>query len=153
MVDRTAGDRVRRYRATQKAARQITRVEVQVPAAAGDVIRAIAGRYRDAAGKAVEAGRHLDFVLGTINAPRPHPIDAETFVLCLLARHPTPQWQPHMEAFFDEVSEEAIHDLVLAGVVDFEELYRAARTWKAIDGRTVPWIKEMADLTLARPAA
>ena len=57
-----------------------------------------------------------------------------------------------MEALFDEVSVEAIHDLVLAGLVEFEDLYRAARTWRVMDGRNIPWIKEMADFSLARPA-
>src|SRR3546814_1940419 len=45
-------------------------------------------------------------------------------------------WRPHVEAFFDEVSEEAIHDVVLTGVVSFEDLHRAARNWRVTDGRT-----------------
>jgi hypothetical protein len=57
-----------------------------------------------------------------------------------------------MEALFDEVSVEAIHDLVLAGLIEFEDLYRAARTWRIMDGRNISWIKEMADFSLARPA-
>lgn len=153
MVDRTAGERVRRYRSAQKEARRSTRVEIQVPVGAQDTLKALGSRFRDAAKKSVEAGRHLDLVLGTINAPRPRPIDAETFVLCLLADPQKAPWQPHIAAFLDEVSEEAIHDLVLAGIIDFEELYRAPRTWRVTDGRTVPWIKEMADLTLAGSVA
>lgn len=63
-----------------------------------------------------------------------------------------PSLVSHIEALFDEVSIEAIHDLVLANVVDFEQLYRASRTWRVTHGRNVPWIKEMADLSPARPA-
>jgi hypothetical protein len=131
MVDRTAAHRVKRYRSLQKGERGIVRVEVQVPA----------------------AKRQVDFVLGTVNAPRPHPIDAKTLVRCLTTSRPDARWRPHIEALFDEVSPEAIHDLVLAGVVTFEDLYRAARTWSAADGGNVAWIKEMADLRLARSAA
>jgi len=52
-----------------------------------------------------------------------------------------------------EVSPEAIHDLILAGIITFEDLYRAARTWRATDGSNISWIKEMADLRLGRAAA
>lgn len=126
MADPTVQDRVRRHLSAQSTGH---------------------GRQR-----APAAGRHLEFVLKTINAPRPHPIDGPTLVQCLLGGSLRPEWRPHIEAFFDEVSVEAIHDLVLAGVVDFEDLHRAARTWKVTDGRAVPWIKEMADLSLAVPA-
>ncbi|MGQ9369248.1 hypothetical protein [Azospirillum sp. ST 5-10] len=103
---------------------------------------------------AADAGRrHLEFVLATVNAPRPRPMDADTFLRCLFADAPDARWRPHMEAFFDEVSEEAIHDLVLAGLVGFDDLRRAVRIWQVSDGRTVPWIEEMAGLPLARPAA
>src|SRR3546814_18603067 len=57
---------------------------------------------------------------------------------------------PHVEAFFDEISEEAIHDVVLTGAISFEDLHRAARNWRVTDGRNVDWINEMADLRLAR---
>jgi hypothetical protein len=87
------------------------------------------------------------------DAPRPLPIDAKTFVHCLITSRPEQRWRPHIDAFSDEVSPKAIHVLVLAGILTFEDLYRAARTWRATDARSVPWIKEMADLRLARPAA
>jgi hypothetical protein len=92
-------------------------------------------------------------VLATINAPRPYPLSAAELVHCLVTARPDPKWLPHVEAFFDEVSEEAIHDIVLTGVVSFEDLHRAARNWRVTDGRNVAWINEMADLRLARPAA
>ena len=153
MTDRTAARRVKRYRALQKSERGIARVEVQVPAIAADDVKLVGRKLHDAYRKAGAAERKIDFVLATINAPRPQPIDAMTLVHCLTTGWPGQRWRPHIEAFFDEVSPEAIHDLVLAGVITFEDLYRAARTWRATDGNNVPWIKEMADLRLARAAA
>lgn len=153
MADRTAARRVKRYRALQRCERGIVRVEVQVPAIAAEDLKLVGRKLQNTYRKVDEAKRQIEFVLGTINAPRPHPIDARTFVRCLTTSRPDARWRPHIEAFFDEASPEAIHDLVLAGMVTFEDLYRAARTWSAIDGRNVPWIKEMADLRLARAAA
>ncbi|PWC41753.1 hypothetical protein [Azospirillum sp. TSO22-1] len=153
MADKTAGIRVKRYRSAQKNDRRIHRAEVQVPVVARADIHFVGERYRAAQKRARDAQRHLDFVLGTINAPRPKPIDGETLVQCLLTERPAPEWRPHIEAFFDEVSVESIHDLVLAKVFTFEDLYRAARTWRVTDGRAIPWVREMADLALARPAA
>jgi hypothetical protein len=153
MTDRTAARRVKRYRARQKLERGIARVEVQVPAAAAEDIKLSGRRIGDAFRRALEAKRKIASVLATINAPRRHRIDTKIFVQSLLTSRPEPRWRPHIEAFFDEVSPEAIHDLVLAGIVGFEDLYRAARTWRATDGANIAWIKEMADLRLARPAA
>lgn len=153
MADRTVARRVKRYRALQKLERGITRVEVQVPAVAAEDIKLAGRRLQDAHRRAGAAEGKVAFVLATINAPRRHPIDASAFVHCLATARPDRRWRPHIEAFFDEVSAEAIHDLVLAGIFSFEDLYRAARTWRMTDGRNVPWIKEMADLRLARPAA
>lgn len=153
MADPTVQDRVKRYRAVQRNERGIRRVEVQVPEVARTDIQAVGKHYAQSHRRAQVAGRNLDFVLTTINAPRPHPIDGPTLVQCLMGRVTPPEWRPHIEAFFDEVSVEAIHDLVLAGVIDFEDLYRAARNWRVTDGRAVPWIKEMADLSLAAPAS
>lgn len=153
MADRTAARRVKRYRARQKLEREIARVEVQVPAAAAEDIKLSGRRIGDAHRRAREAERKVAFVLATINAPRRHRIDPKTFVHSLLTLRPERRWRPHIEAFFDEVSAEAIHDLVLAGIFSFEELYRAARTWRSTDGTNLAWIKEMADLRLARAAA
>ncbi len=116
-------------------------------------IKQLTHKLREALKRAAAASREVDFVLGTVNAPRPNPIDAKTLIHCLTALTPEPRWRPHIEALFDEVSEEAVHDLVLAKVVSFEDLYRAARTWKVTHGRIVGWIKEMADFRLASPAA
>jgi hypothetical protein len=153
MADRTAAHRVKRYRALQKRERGIVRVELQVPAVAAEDFKLVGRKLQHAYRKVDDAKAQIDFILGTINAPRPHPIDAKRLVRCLTTSPPDAHWRPHIEAFFDEITLEAMHDLVLAGVVTFEDLYRAARTWRATDGRNVPWIKEMADLRLARAHA
>lgn len=153
MTDRTVAGRVRRYRARQKADRGIRRVEVQVPNIAVGDIKDLSGRLQISFKRAIAADREIKFVLGTINAPRPHPIDAQSLVHCLTTSRPDARWRPHIEALFDEVSPEAIHNLVLAKVVSFEDLYRAARNWRVSDAGNVAWIKEMADLRLAKPAA
>jgi hypothetical protein len=153
MADPTAARRVQKYRLRQKIGRGIKRVEVQVPAAAVEDIKGQSKRFIAAFKKAIQADRQLKSVLTTINVPRPTPIDVNGFIHCLFTREPDARWRPHMEALFDEVSPEAIHDLVLAGIVSFEDLYRAARTWRVTDGRNVGWVHEMADLRLARPVA
>jgi len=153
MIDRTAASRVRKYRAAQKADRGIKRVEVQVPGEAVEDIKRLSRRLLAAWNSAAKADRLIQSVLRTINAPRPRPIDVRSFVHCLLTSMPDFRWRPHIEAFFDEVSIEAIHDLVLVELVTFEELYRAARTWRVTDGRNVPWIEQMANLKLAKAAA
>ncbi|MBP2315512.1 hypothetical protein [Azospirillum soli] len=89
----------------------------------------------------------LDAVLATINAPRPVWLTGDGLLECLRADSPDPQWRPHVEALFDECSEEALHDLVLAGVVDFATLERALAVWDLGDARAAPWVREMAWLT------
>jgi hypothetical protein len=152
MTDRTAVRRVRQYRALQRNEREIVRVDLQVPVRAVDDLKAIARTMRDRYAGIGRAAREIEFVLGTINAPRPRCLDPKGLVHCLLTPIPDHEWFPHVEALFDEVSVEAIHDLVLAGLVSFEDLYRAARTWRVMNGRNLPWIKEMADFRLARPS-
>src|SRR5688572_24825131 len=109
MIDRTAARRVKRYRALQKLERGIMRVEVQVPAVAAEDIKLAGRKLQDAHRKAGAADRKVAFVLATINAPRPHRIDPKTLVHCLTTVRPDGRWRPHIEAFFDEVSAEAIH--------------------------------------------
>ncbi|MGE0237115.1 MAG: hypothetical protein AB7F09_05085 [Parvibaculaceae bacterium] len=151
-MDRTAARRVKKYRIRQKADRGITRVEVQVPDAVADNIKMLGSKLRTAFKHAGAAARQIEFVLGTINAPRRQPIDAQSLIHCLTTLAPQARWRPHMEALFDEVSAEALHDLVLAKVVTFEDLYRAARNWGVSHAANVAWIREMADLRLARPS-
>jgi hypothetical protein len=152
MADRTAVRRVRHYRAVQKNERGIVRADLQVPVQALADLKAIARAMRDRYARIAQARHEIDFVLGTMNAPRPRHLDAKGLVHCLTTPNPDSIWFPHMEALFDEVSVEAIHDLVLTGLIEFEDLYRAARTWRITDGRNLPWIKEMADFSLARSA-
>lgn len=151
--DRTAARRVQRYRVRQKADRGIKRVEVQVPDIAVGDIKNLSGKLQSVFKGVSEANKQIAFVLTTINAPRPYPIDAQDLMHCLTTSQPDGRWRPHIEALFDEVSVEAIHDIVLTGLVSFEDLYRAARNWRVSDARNVTWIKEMADLRLAHPAA
>jgi len=150
MADRTAARRVRKYREIQRDRRGIRRVETQVPAIAAEDVKGLARKFQNAFKKAAAAAKPIRAVLATLNAPRPRPIGAAELIHCLMTDHPEPRWRPHVEALFDEVPEEAIHDIVLAGVVSFEDLMRAARTWRMTDGRNVGWINEMADLRLAR---
>jgi hypothetical protein len=123
-MDRTAARRVRKYRIRQKADRGIARVEVQIPEVAVGDIKTLSGRLRHAVKRADAAGRQIDLILGTVKAPRPRPIDTRNLIHCLTTSEPESHWRSHIEALFEEVSAEAIHDLVLAKVLSFEDLYR-----------------------------
>ncbi len=132
-------------------------ITIDVPDVLAEEVTALAARMRSSMEAAtMQPGRkHVDLALSTMNAPRPRWIDVETFVRCLYALEPDKTWLPHMQAFFEEVSMGAIHDIVLAGIVDFETLYRAARIWGVVEitwmegyGSVVPWIREMADLKI-----
>ena len=92
----------------------------------------------------------IDFVLGTINAPRSVPLDEEGLLRCLHAPEPDPRCYLHVEALFDEVSAEALHDVVLAGIVTFDDLRRAAQTWHVTHGRLFPWVTEMSESSKIR---
>lgn len=153
MTDPTAARRVQKYRVRQSAERGIRRVEVQVPENAAQDIKDLGRKLQVSVRNALAADRQMKLVLGTINAPRPHPIDAQTLVRCLITSRTDARFRPHIEAFFDELPPESIHDLVLAKVISFEDLYRAIRNWRLSDAGDAAWIKEMADLRLAIPAA
>jgi hypothetical protein len=86
----------------------------------------------------------IDLVLGTINAPRSEAIDADTLLLCLKCGGPDARWYPHIEALFDECSEEAVHNLVLRNLITFEELRLAGLAWDIAHGRIYGWVEEMA---------
>ena len=89
-------------------------------------------------------GQALPVLLAEINAPRPRPLDAEAFVSCLKATDSDPRFLPHMRALFEEIPIELLHNLVLDGVTDFDELAAAAETWGCADAESVAWIREMA---------
>src|SRR3546814_18985800 len=108
MADRTAARRVKKYREIQRESRGIRRIEVQVPSLVAEDVKGLGRRLQDAFKKAAAAEKPIRSVLATINAPRPYPISAAELVHCLVTDRPDPKWRPHVEAFFDEVSEEAI---------------------------------------------
>ncbi|MEA1673356.1 hypothetical protein [Nitrospirillum sp. BR 11163] len=151
--DATAADRVRRYRQSTLTPRGIARVEVQTPMAAADALRAVASRWRQQFKQLTAAEPALARALSTINAPRSAPVDGPGLVALLLAPAPLEDWRAHVEALFDEVSMGTLHDLVLSGLLTFEDLYRALRTWRVPDASNAAWITEMADLSLGRAAA
>lgn len=153
MADRTAARRVKRYRQAQSLERGIVRAEIQLPEPVAGPLKARGRALRAKFRAAQHAASTLELLLGTVNAPRPQTIDAPTLLACLLAPAPDAQWRAHVAAVFDEVSPDTLHDLVLAGVIEFEDLNRAARDWRIRDGRNLAWIAEMAELSLARPSA
>ena len=67
----------------QKNEREIVRVDLQIPARAVDDLKAIAKALRDRYAGIDRAEREIEFVLGTINAPRPRHLDAKGLVHCL----------------------------------------------------------------------
>lgn len=146
--DPTIRTRMRRYRARQ-AEQGRRRVELRLRDDAVPAVRAFAERHERELAAAEDVCR---LPLKTMNAPRPQAMDVATLVACLRAEAVDPQWLPHMQALFDEVDMGAVHDMVLAGATTFETLYHALRVWRCEDARLAPWIKEMADLTLARDA-
>lgn len=154
-MDRTASVRMARYRAKLAAEKGMRRLELRVAGDAAAAVKAFARRLNAsaAARRDPHARRLLGLALGTINAPRPRPIDGATLLACLGAAAPDRAWRPHVEAFFTELSPDLIHDLVLTGLFTFEDLDRARRSWRIRDGRTIGWIAEMADLELAGLAA
>ena len=96
--------------------------------------------------------RAIDFILGTINAPRPEPIDSAALRKCIKHSRVPARWAPHLTALFEEVSVDALHDAVICGFTNFEDLYRTSRSIPVLKGKQVEWVKEMADLDLARAA-
>lgn len=155
-MDRTASARMARYRGKLARERGIRRLELQVPSEISEEVKDFARRLRTAVERTRQDARTHDLLglaLGTVNAPRPRPIDARTLLSCLRGANVERIWRPHVEAFLTELSVDLIHDLVLAGVVTFEELDRARRIWRIQNGRNIDWIAEMADLELAELAA
>jgi hypothetical protein len=128
----------------------VRRLVLQVPAPAAADLRLVSQKLWHTYRRAAAFPERISAVLATINAPLPIPIDACTLVHCLTTLQPEEKWRPHIESLFEEVPIEAIHDLVLAGIVTFEDLYLAARRWSIKDGETLQWVKEMADFRLAR---
>ncbi|MCA1939805.1 MAG: hypothetical protein LDL26_02285 [Caenispirillum bisanense] len=146
--DPTIRTRMRRYRTRQTELGR-RRLELRLREDAVPAVRAFAGRCERELAAAEQVCR---LPLKTMNAPRPQAMDAATLLECLRAETVRTEWLPHMQALFDEVDMGAVHDMVLAGATTFETLYHALRVWRCEDARLAPWIKEMADLHLARNA-
>ena len=151
MADRTAAARVSRYRAAHRK-RGGRRIELFAPQWAVVSLRATAERLRNKNRRLEGARLVLEAVLTTVNAPRPRHMDPETLLACLASPVLLPEWEAHIKSLFEEVSIEALHRTVLTGVVDFEDLAWATRVWRIRNGETSEWVREMADLRLARPA-
>jgi len=145
MKDLTASKRVATYRRRQRID-GLDRVEVRVSSRDRDIVQRVAEELRRRR-QAVNSPS-VAFILRTINAPRPTPIDGDTLLDCLLSRTVIDKWAPHLEAFFTEVSIEATHHLVMSGFCTFEDLRLAQHVWDYRKGEKHDWIEEMADLVL-----
>jgi hypothetical protein len=135
---------MRRYRA-KKRALGFVRHEVLLPADAARHLIAGARLTRSVDGHAA-----LDQALVTMNVPRPFAIDRATFLRALI--EPNPRWLPHMEAFFGEVDPDTIHQICLAGLLDFPLLAAALKVWHLEEAAHAAWIQEMARERLANVA-
>ncbi len=88
--------------------------------------------------------------LTTVNAPLAVHVDAGTLLACLHLETTDRRWQPHVRAFFSEVGQEVLMDMVIEGSVSFDDLYRAIRFWNADkDSGNARWIGEMAPVSMA----
>lgn len=90
-----------------------------------------------------------------INTSLPKEIDEETFVSCLTGSCIDKQWKGHILSFFLETPIHLMHEIVLSGVITFEELMNANKSWKAeeyTDDEITRWIQEMAYLSLGKAA-
>ena len=150
-IDRTVARRVAAYRERQSSECGLDRIEVRANRRDRQLILRHAEALRQRRGALTDNPR-VGFVLNTVNAPRPLRIDAGTFLDCLLSNGEVTTYRPYIDAFFTEVSIEAIHWLVLSGVCTFEDLRRAAYTWRIPHNDRTAWIEEMAALSLARDA-
>ncbi|MCK5192694.1 MAG: hypothetical protein KAQ71_02720 [Desulfobulbaceae bacterium] len=53
-----------------------------------------------------------------------------------------------VNSFLEKLHVSLIHDIVLSGVITFEELSDAIDIWECLYGPTTSWIKEMATLKM-----
>ena len=97
----------------------------------------------------------LKAALSHINVSVPVKIDEDTFVACIKGFCTNEKWKGHIWSFFLETPVGLIHEIVLSGIVTFEELMEAQKEWKAeeyADENTSDWIREMAYLSMGRAA-
>ncbi len=64
----------------------------------------------------------LKIAIGQINAPCPEKIDAETLLACLKGAERDKRWAPHVYSFLEELHVSLLHDVVLSGILSFNEL-------------------------------
>jgi hypothetical protein len=94
----------------------------------------------------------LQIALGQINASCPEKIEASTLIRCIKGKEFNKKWAPHIISFLEELHISLIHDIVLSGIFNFEELSAAIDAWGCLDGPTTGWIKEMAELKMETTA-
>jgi len=94
----------------------------------------------------------IEIAVRQINASCPEKIDAALLIRCLKAGKCEEKWKPHLWAFLEELPIPLIHDIVLSGVLTFEEIAGATEIWECSDGPTTEWIREMADLRMETTA-
>lgn len=111
-------------------------------AVAADDIKLVARKLQNTDRRPDDAKSHIEVVLGTINAPRPRPIDAKSIVRCLTNSRPT-RAGVHISKHSSTTSR---RNLVLVGVVTFEDLCRAAR----LESHLLDTLKELACSTYPR---
>jgi hypothetical protein len=87
--------------------------------------------------------------LTTVNAPRALQIEADILAACLRLECTDRQWRPHMRAFFDEVDQGIMLDLVIEGATSFRDLDKGLSIWQAGDSENARWIREMATVPMA----
>jgi len=95
----------------------------------------------------------LQAIITHINASVKNRIDRETMVSCIKCIVRPAKWSYHINTFFLETPISLMHDIVLAGIFSFEELYVAYQKWAPegyADNETTQWIKEMYYLQMGR---
>lgn len=100
----------------------------------------------------IKSKNFIEIAVRQINASCPEKINAALLVACLKAGTCREKWKPHIWAFLEELPIPLIHDIVLSGVLTFEELAGAVEIWECNDGPTTEWIREMAALRMETTA-
>jgi len=97
----------------------------------------------------------LKMALLHVNASLPMEIDESTFIACIRGTCTDQTWRAHILSFFLETPVSVIYDIVLSGVLTFEEFMDGQDRWQAkeyADEKTTLWIQEMAYLTMGKAA-
>lgn len=95
----------------------------------------------------------LQRAIAHINVSAAKKIDRDTMIACIKGSLSIPQWSYHVKTFFLETSIPLMHDIVLSGILSFEELHNAHLRWDPegyANNDTTEWIKEMYYLQVGR---